>query len=139
MIPEHCKKGIMVPIPKPGKDCSVKDNNRGITLLTVIYKLFEKVLMEREKEWFSRSDVCDEIQSAGQDKCSSLHTSFLVQECVSYNVNRGCSVYGGSLDTAKAFDSVWINGLLYKLHELGIDLKVWKLIKKCLFRFQMCC
>ena len=136
MIPEHCKKGIMVPIPKPGKDCSVKDNNRGITLLTVIYKLFEKVLMEREKEWFSRNDVCDEIQSAGQDKCSSLHTSFLVQECVSYNVNRGCSVYGGSLDTAKAFDSVWINGLLYKLYELGIDLKVWKLIRNAYSGFK---
>ena len=135
-IPEHCKKGIMVPIPKPGKDCSVKDNNRGITLLTVIYKLFEKVLMEREKEWFCRSDVCDKIQSAGQDKCSSLHTSFLVQECVSYNVNRGCSVYGGSLDTAKAFDSVWINGLLYKLYELGIDLKVWKLIRNAYSGFK---
>ena len=136
MIPEHCKKGIMVPIPKPGKDSSVKDNNRGITLLTVIYKLFEKVLMEREKEWFHKNDVCDEIQSAGQEKCSSLHTSFLVQECVSYNVNRGCSVYGGCLDTSKAFDSVWINGLLYKLHELGIDFKVWKLIKNAYTGFK---
>ena len=136
MIPEHCKKGIMVPIPKPGKDCSVKDNNRGITLLTVIYKLFEKVLMEREAEWFCKNEVCDEIQSAGQEKCSSLHTSFLTQECVSYNINRGCSVYGGFLDTSKAFDSVWINGLLYKMYELGIDFKVWKLIRNAYLGFK---
>ena len=135
-IPVHCKKGIIVPIPKAGKDCSFKDNNRGITLLTVIYKLFEKVLMEREKDWFLNKDVCDDIQSAGQEKCSSLHTSFLVQECVSYNVNRGCSVYGACLDTRKAFDSVWINGLLYKLHELGIDFKIWKLIRDAYTGFQ---
>ena len=40
-VPAHYKRGLIVPIPKPGKDSSSKDNNRGITLLTVIYKLFD--------------------------------------------------------------------------------------------------
>ncbi len=34
------------------------------------------------------------------------------------------------LDINKAFDSVWIDGLMYRLFEIGIDLKLWKLIKK---------
>ena len=40
VIPEHLKRGLLVPIPKPNKDSTVKDNNRGITLLTTLYKLF---------------------------------------------------------------------------------------------------
>ena len=135
-VPIYCKKGLIVPIPKPGKDCSIKDNNRGITLLTVIYKLFEKLLLLRENDFFLKPELCDEIQSAGQEKCSCLHTSFLTQECIAYNVNRGATVYCGSCDTKKAFDTVWINGLLYKLYILGIDFKIWKMIRSAYTNFQ---
>ena len=128
-IPTHFKKGLLVPIPKPNKDHSVKDNNRGITLISVIYKLFEKIMIEREMQWLQSNNVMDVIQSAGQPNCSCLHTSFLVQEVVAYNLNRGNSVFGAFLDTRKAFDSVWIEGLLYKLRNYGINTKFWKLIK----------
>ena len=52
IIPCDLKKGLMIPIPKAGKDHIVKDNNRGITLLPAIYKILENVLINREKEWF---------------------------------------------------------------------------------------
>ena len=42
-IPAYCKKGILIPIPKAGKDSTQKDNNRGLTLLPVIYKILEKI------------------------------------------------------------------------------------------------
>ena len=119
VIPEYCKKGILVPIPKHNKDKTVKDNNRGITLLPVIFKLLEKVLMEREKSWLQEN--IDPIQSAGQPHCSSLHTSFLVQEVISYNVNKGSTVYSAFLDTRKAFDTVWIDGLMHKLYKKGMS------------------
>ena len=40
-IPNSCKRGILIPVPKPNKDTSKKDNNRGITLLPVLYKILE--------------------------------------------------------------------------------------------------
>ena len=52
-MPSHYKKGLLVPIPKAGKDPSFKDHNRGITLLSVLYKLLEMVILEREREWFA--------------------------------------------------------------------------------------
>ncbi len=33
------------------------------------------------------------------------------------------------LDIRKAFDSVWIPGMLYTLYQTGIDGKLWRIIK----------
>ena len=128
-ILRYFKKGLIVPIPKSNKDCTIRDNNRGITPLPIFYKLFENVLLERESEWLKQQQVTSDLQGAGQQHCSSLHTSLLVQEAIVYNVNKGESVYVGLLDTKKAFDTVWVNGLIYKLHDLGMHVKTWRLIK----------
>ena len=135
-VPSLLKKGLLVPIPKHGKDSSLKDNNRGITLLPLFYKLLEKVIIEREKSWFAQENVIDKIQSAGKENLSCLHTSLLVQEAVAYNLNRGNSVHGAGLDARKAFDTVWVNGLLYKLHKAGFNCTAWKLIKSSYSEFQ---
>ena len=133
-IPEYFKKGLIVSIPKPGKSYVIKENNRGITLLPVFYKVFEMMLLQRERSWFA--EILDELQGAGIEKCSCVHSSLLLQEAISYNMYRGESVYGTICDIMKAFDSVWINGLLYKLHKYGIDIKSWKLIQNGYVNFK---
>ena len=137
IIPERLKRGLLIPIPKPSKDSSIKDNNRGITLLPALYKLFEKIIMEREAAWLSSNKVNDEIQSCGKSQCSSMHTAYLVQEAISYNVNKFETVYGGFLDTRKAFDTVWIEGLMHKLYSSGINTKAYLLIRNSYDKF-MC-
>ena len=86
-------------------------------------------MIEREKSWLVSNSVVNDIQSAGREKYSCLHTSFLLHESIAYNVNRGNTVYGAFLDARKAFDTVWIRGLLYKLLVYGINSKMWWLIK----------
>ncbi len=39
-------------------------------------------------------------------------------------------MYICSLDLTKAFDTVWIDGLLYRLYEIEIDAKLWRLIRE---------
>ena len=39
-----------------------------------------------------------------------------------------------TVDLEKAFDSVWVDGLLWKLYSLGITGKIWCLIKDFLYR-----
>jgi hypothetical protein len=38
----------------------------------------------------------------------------------------------------KAFDTVWTNGLLYKLYKAGMDTKLWRIIKKLYSNFRCC-
>ena len=133
-IPSYFKKGYIVSIPKPGKSYVIKDNNRGITLLPVFYKLFELLMLERESAWFE--EYLDELQGAAQKSCSCQHTSMLVQEAIAYNIEKGETVYCTLGDIRKAFDTVWIDGLLYKLHQGGMDIKTWKLIKNGYQDFQ---
>ena len=78
-VPESYKRGLIVPIPKHNKDCTVKNNNRGITLLSVLYKILEKVIIMRESKWVESSVI--NVQSACKKKISCLHTSLLLQEC----------------------------------------------------------
>ena len=127
IIPSSFKKGLIVSIPKRHNDLSVKSNHRGITLLPVLYKLFEGIMLERENEYFS--NVMHELQGAAQERCSSIHTSMVVQEAIEYNRSRGANVWVAFLDIRKAFDTVWIPGMLYKLHETGMSRKMLSLIK----------
>ena len=120
-IPQRLKKGLIVPIPKPGKDSSIKDQNRGLTLLPVVYKLFEMIILEREKKWLHENNVISNLQGAAQESCSSVHVSLLLQETIDYNRSKGETVYMAFLDIQKAFDTVWVEGLIYKLFKLGMD------------------
>ena len=52
-IPSHYKRGLIVPIPKPRQNPIIPDNNRGITLLPVLYKLFETILFSSSADILS--------------------------------------------------------------------------------------
>ena len=72
--------------------------------------------MTREHECFSRA--VNVLQGAAQLSCSSVHTLMLVQETIDYHVSKGANIYIAFLDIQKAFDTVWIPGMLYKLHSV---------------------
>ena len=133
-IPLRLKKGLIISIPKPSKDSLIKSNNRGITLLPALYKLFENVVILREDAWFQR--VISPIQSCGKKHVSCTHTSFVVQQTVTTLMNERKTVHGGFLDTQKAFDTLWILGLLYKLYKEGINPKAWFIIRNAYVEFQ---
>ena len=135
-IPHNLKRGYIVSLPKPNKDGTIKTNNRGITLMCVIYKLLERVILEREKSWLYKDDVMAEIQGAGRKGISCLHTSFLVQEGVAWAQSKGSNVHVAFLDIKKAFDSVWLPGFLVKLHRAGMRQKPWKLLNDAYTNFE---
>ena len=136
-IPQQFKKGVIVPIPKGNKNKSIKDNYRGITLLPVISKIYEKCIIVRVENWARRCKIINEQQGAAQLKCSSIHVAWLVQETIAKYVEEEKNVYVSLLDTKKAYDSVWQDGLFYILYNAGLNGKTWRILRQFYIGF-MC-
>ena len=73
-----------------------------------------------------------------QKGLSCIHTALLLQETVatSLEINRRCLV--AYFDVAKAFDTVWIEGLFFQLYELGIRGKTWRILFNFYVDFRCC-
>ena len=128
VYPSHLKIGVIVPIPKGDKDVTVMGNNRGITLFSVISKVFDNVMYNRHSKWADEKQPLDPLQGAGKPKCSSIHTTYLLRETICHNIERGNTVYVGLLDTKKAFDTVWVKGVFVKMYRTGMDPIIWRML-----------
>ena len=98
-------------------------------------KVFEKALLLRADPWL-QSGVIDQRQGGNIKNCSSLHTSLLLQETIAHNTERDSTMYVAYLDTKKAFDTVWTQGLFYKLFQAGMDSKLWRVMNNYYTDFQ---
>ena len=126
VMPDELKKGLLVPIPKARKDATIRDNNRGITLLCMFYKLYQSLLKNRVESKFLQT--LENVQGAGRKQLSCLQTSLLVRETIAYNIENNKDVHICMLDARKAFDSVWVNGLMFKLFRANIDPKLFRIV-----------
>ena len=127
VVPEYLKKAVIVPIPK-GRDKNLlsKDNYRGISLLSVVTKVYEKLLMK----WYEERCAPDinVLQGACLKHCSSLNMSLMLQEGIAGLRHGGNTVYVCLLDARKAFDTVWHKGLFYKLARTGCNIHLWRIL-----------
>ena len=115
-VPESFRTGYTVPIPKgPDKDIRIPSNYRGISLLSNISKVFEKLILKRLQKVISLNP----LQGGFREGLSCSHTSFILQEAVQSN---NLKAYVAFLDAQKAFDTVWHEGLFVKLMFLDIFL-----------------
>ena len=110
-IPEEWKEGYIIKIPKKG-DLSSCSNYRGITLLCIASKIFNRVLLNRMK------DVVNPIlrdEQAGFRKGRSCTDQIatlriILEQTLEWN----SSIYVNFIDFEKAFDSV-VRNTLWKL------------------------
>jgi len=91
--------------------------------------MYEKCFMRRIEKWNAEYKVIDDLQGATQLNCSSLNTAWLTKETICYNLENGKTVYVGLLDIKKAYDTVWQEGLFFKLYKLGMNGKSWRILR----------
>jgi hypothetical protein len=114
-FPSVRKHAGVISILKPGKDPALPSSYRPISFLDTIGKLFEKILLARIlHEVSERGLIRDEQFGFRSRHSTSLQLDRLVERIIR---NFGEKRLTGAvfLDVTKAFDTVWIDGLLYKL------------------------
>ena len=80
--------------------------------------------MLRKKGYFS------ELQFGFSEGVGCIEASFTISETINHMLERGSKVFGCFLDVRKAFDTVCIDGLLFKLFsDLGINGRMWLALK----------
>ena len=139
-FPPDLLKGAIIILPTPGKPPSIQKNNRGITILSTVYKLLEKVLYERIKKYVMKINtrLCHPLQNAYQPQLCSLMTLFSLQETVQHFYERASKVFCCLLDVSSAFDTVYHNGLFVKLYESGIKGKLWRILLSAYSNMKSC-
>lgn len=129
-IPEAFQLGLVIPIPKGhNKHLSVPNNYRGITILSNISKVLEKLLMLKILQQNSPPTL-NALQGGFREHMSCAHTAFILQEAIQSLRDQGKKAYVAYLDVRKAFDTVWHEGLLVKMHQKGIQGPIWHIINK---------
>ena len=120
--PKAFRVGITVPIYKEDKPREAAKSYRPVTLLSSIFKVFESIIKQRFENELLRANVTfpDIQQNAYQPHVGSLTVSFNLQEAVHHNRELGNDTYVAFMDAASAFDSVWHDGLFYKMIQIGI-------------------
>ena len=103
-----------------------KDSYRGITLFPTSCKIYEMVLLNRLEKFAADRSYFSELQFGFREGVGCIEASFTFLETVNHMLERGSKVFSCFLDVRKAFDTVWIDGLLYKLfNDLGIKGRMW--------------
>ena len=88
------------------------------------------VLLNRLENYVSQKGSFSDMQFGFKEGEGCTEASFTILETINHMPERGSKVFSSFLDVRKAFDTVWIKGLLYKLFsEFGIRGKMWLLIK----------
>ena len=138
-VPKNFRKGIQVPLYKGKKSCPLNTNNyRGITLLSTFNKLFEVIIWARLSGWWFNERKISDLQGAGRKGSSCIHTALSLQETIAKERESNKNVFVAYYDVSKAFDSVWIDGLFFQLHNMGITGSLWRILYKTYQNFKCC-
>lgn len=124
-IPDIFKAGVLTPIHKKGKDARMVENYRGITVTSVLGKLFETAVLQRLN---TLNENQSQMQYGFTKGLSPSMAALLLSEATSEAQLMGNTLYVATLDSQKAFDVVNHQILMKKLYEQGIGCHLWTII-----------
>ncbi|CAF3301997.1 unnamed protein product [Rotaria sp. Silwood2] len=122
-IPSGWKNANIILLLKPNKDKQQPSSYRPISLLSCLGKLLEKIIKQRLMVILERRNILPEHQAGFRPRKSTLNniirlTKYAQNHLHSTGRRRHAAVI--LFDIKAAFDSVWHDGLIYKLNELRL-------------------
>ena len=99
-----------------------------VSLLCVVSKVFEKLVSNRIVDHLEKYGLFSDIQYGFRSSHSTSDLLTVVSDRISRDFNRSGPTRAVTIDVSKAFDKVWLAGLLRKLKSsaMGIRKKIWR-------------
>lgn len=115
-IPSIWKVSEIIMIPKPGKPPNDVKSYRPISLLPIISKLFERIIVKRIQVYIERFNVIPNHQFGFRKSHATIDQIHRITDVIEKVFERKEICSAVFLDVAQAFDKVWHKGLIYKLN-----------------------
>lgn len=127
-FPNEWKKAKVIALLKKNKESSSPESYRPVSLLPNIGKVFESVINEKIKEFCSDKEIIPECQFGFRRQHSTLHAINRLTSDINWAFNNNQCIGACLIDLEKAFDTVWLDGLLFKLIRKGFPIHLTKII-----------
>ena len=127
MCPVDWVLAIIVPLYKGKGDMHECSNFRGISLLSVVGKVYGRVLINRIRD--RTESVISEVQSGFRRGRGCTDQIFVVRQLCEKYIGKGKDVYFAFLDLEKAYDRVDRDAMWNVLRLYGVGGKLLKAVK----------
>ena len=131
-FPDCWKVSSVVPVFKNVGERSTARNYRPVSLLSVVSKVFEKLVNNRIVDQLEKSSLFSDFQYGFRSSRSTADLLTFVSDRIARAFNRSGATVAVALDISKAFDRVWHAGHLQKLKSYGISGQIFGLISSFL-------
>ena len=126
-VPTILKTGVLTPILKKGKDKTNPGSYRGITVNSLLGKILETCIRDYLEPILDPSQ--NKLQRGFTQSTSPLMAGLLISEAFFDAKDSGAPLVLQTFDAEKAFDVVWHDSLLRKIHKDGVEGDLWKIVK----------
>ena len=128
-LPDIWKSANVKFLAKPGKDSYYTGSSyRPISLTSVLGKCMERIIHARLYAFAEHHKILDSEQDGFRKFRGTTHSLLRFSQSVLSGFSEQKATLATFIDMEKAFDSVWRDGLLFKLHDKGVTGTVWNWI-----------
>ena len=131
-FPDCWKVSSVVPVFKNVGERSDPKNYRPVSLLSVVSKVFEKLINDKLVRHLESVGLFSDFQYGFRSSRSTADLLTVVTERIARTLNLSGATWAIALDISKAFDRVWHNGLLHKLRAYGVTDGIFQIISSFL-------
>jgi len=131
-FPKIWKTALVLAFPKPGKPQTQPASYRPISLLSVLSKIYEKIIHTQIMKHLETEKIIINEQFGFRPRHSTVAQLMRITELFALEINKKRHATMILLDLQKAFDSVWHQGLLYKLNLIGVPDNIIKILRSYL-------
>jgi hypothetical protein len=125
-FPLAWKEAKIIPIPKK-TDRRFISNYRPISLICCVSKILESLLLKQINSHCDNHNIIPVNQYGFRKKCSTIHPLLKLHNHITTGLNKKECTVACLLDIQKAFDTVWIKGLIFKMFSMEFPLPLLKL------------